>query len=643
MTFILALMFCILFSILIINNLVPNFSIKYRRFFTRFLFLFTLLNYSILISLIVSGNPDYSKNVTFNWLRSGSTSLNVIFVINNPIVIFGAMLATLFLIQIINLFHRQDSQNLPAFQDNNIWCQINCIFTLIIAGLIILLVNSLLVLYGGMVLISGIVLYRNLFINGGKTSIAGLIGFLIADSIYLIAILYACVLFNTSSISGITAIVTGPVQNSSFNIVGFLIILSIIVKLVYIPYSEHTINLNSSVNQRVFSISAVSIMMILLQRFMNILCNSCLLFIMIIGIIIALYSAFSSIFKNSALSSYKSLLFAQIGVFLIIIGSQLSINTLLFIVSFTFINLLLILSQKASQQVQLVTVSKNSPYKSGRVWIFLFAVFGINGLLPGSGFIPRNVLIQQYLISASDNPLFWTVLVFVCFCLFLISFASFRYFFNSLYRWKNQIPSDSSPQFQSDVLLGILVLLNLYPVFSLPHLNPLTIDSWIYQIIGNSEMFSNIPETQLYTAFGITIGIPLIGFFLALLSYYFQVIKSSSIRSVLKPIMQLYTISKTLSTNFRYSISRWFSWLPAAFISIEDTTIQKSSISLSVFINSVTVGFVSLNRKFSGRKSATTIINHISNALLVSWEKHDLLIPFLLVIIIVVIFVLSII
>jgi len=553
------------------------------------------------------------------------------------------MLATLFLIQIIQLFHRQDSKNQPKFQDNSIRHQINCVFTLIIAGLLVLLVDNLLLLFCGMVLISGIVLYRNLLINEGKTSTAGLIGFLVADSIYLIAILYTYVLFNTVSISGIASIVNDTVQNYSFNIVGFLIVLSIIIKLLQIPFSEQTISPNSSLDQSVFSISAISIIMILLHRFMNILCYPCLVFILIIGIIVTVYSAFSSIFKNNALSSYKSLLLAQIGVFLIIIGSQDSTNALLFIVSFTFINLLLIFSQKASQQAQLVTISRNSPYKSGRVWIFLFAVFGINGLLPGSGFIPRNALVQQYLISASDNPLFWTVLVFICFCLLLISFASFRYFFNTLYRWKNENTSGSSPQFFNGVLLEILVLLNLYPVFSLPHLNPLNSDTWIYQIIGSSKILPNVTETQLYTALSITVGIPLICFFLALLTYHFQVIKSSSIHSFLKPVKQLHSRSKMLSKYFINSISRLFTRLSVAFISIEGTAIQKSSIKLSAYINSIAVGFASLNRKITSRKSSTTILNRISDSLLVSWEKHDLLIPFLLVIIMVIVFVISII
>lgn len=643
MTFILTLIFWLLFSLLIINNLIPNFSIKYRRLYIWPTFLFTILTYSLLVSQIISGNPKFSASTSFDWLQLGSMSLAITFLINNSTLILGAMLATLFLVQIIGLYTHQTSKNQSKSWDNAVKHQVNCIFTLVMAGLLVLLADSLLILFFGMALISGIVIYRNLLINGGKTSINNLIWFLIADSIYLIAVLYTYTLFHTVSISEIATIANANIQGSPFSIVGFLLVLPIIIKLIKMPFSEQTNNSNPFVHQSIFSINAISIIMILLVRFMDILYGPCLVFILITGIVIALFSAFSSILKNSSEPAYKSLLIAQTGIFLIIIGSHTFPNALLFVVSFTFTNLLLIISQKTSQQVQLVTVSRNSMYKSGNVWIFLFAAFGISGLLPGSGFIPRNVLIQQYLSFVSDNPLYWVILVFTSLCLLLISFASFRYFFNHLYRWKSQNISGSRPQFFSNVLLGILVLLNLYPVFSLPHFNPMTSDNWIFRMIGGSKILSNVIDSQFYIALWIIAGIPLIGFFLALLTYHFQVIKSSSIHSVLKPVKQIQSISKTLSTNIIHSISRLFTRLSAVFISIEGTAIQKSLIKLSTYINSIAVGFALLNRKITSRKSSTTILNRISDSLLVSWEKHDLLIPFLLVIIVIIILVLSII
>jgi len=643
MTFILALIFFVLFSLLLINNLAPDFSIKYRRLHTWPVFLFTVLSYGLLISQIISGNPNFSTSITCDWLRLGSTNLNITFYVSNPTVIFGVMLATLFLVQIISLYARQGSNSQPGPLDNWVRHQINCIYTLIIAGLLVLMVDSLLILFCGMVLISGIVIYRNLLINSGKTSTNSLIWFLIADSIYLIAVLYAYTLFHTVSISEMASIVNGNIHGLPFSVVGFLIVLSIIIKLIQIPFSEQTNSTKSFTDQSVFSISAISIIMILLLRFINILCSSCLTFILIIGIIIALFSAFSSMFKNSSEPAYKSLLLAQTGIFLIIIGSQASINALLFIVSFTFANLLLIFSQNAILQFQLATDSRNSLYKSGSVWIFLFAAFGISGLLPGSGFIPRHTLIQQYLNFALDNPLFWVVLIFTSLCLLLISYASFRYFFNNLSRWKTKNTSCSTLQLYGGVLFGILILLNLYPVFTLPRFNPITSDNWIYRIMGGSEIFSNVVDIQLYTALGITVGIPLVGFFLALLTYHFQLIKISSIHSVFKPIKQLYSFSNTLFANFIKSVSEIFSGLSAAFISIEETVIQKLLMTSSEFLNSIAAGFASLNQKITSRKPSTTVLNRISDSILVSWEKHDLLIPFLLVIIMIIIFALSII
>ncbi|MDO9547798.1 MAG: hypothetical protein Q7J65_02395, partial [Candidatus Marinimicrobia bacterium] len=462
MTIILALIFCVLLSLLLINNLAPDFSSKYRRLYTWPIFLFTILTYSLLISQILSGNPHFNIKATCDWLPLGSTNLDMTFFINNPVLIFGTMLATMFLIQIINLYTRQDSKSQPESQNNLAGHQINCIYTLIIAGLLILMADSLLVLFCGMALISGVVIYRNLLINGGIASLNSLIWFLIADSIYLIAVLYTYTVFHTLSISEIASIVNSNIQSVQFSSVGFLITLSIIIKLIRIPFSEQNDHTGSFVDQSIFNIGAISIIMILPVRFMNILCSPCLTFMLIIGIIIALFSAVSSLFKNSSEPAYKSLLLAQTGIFLIIIGGQTSINTLLFIVSFTFANLLLIISQDTIQQSQLAANSGSSIFKTGRVWIFLFAAFGISGLLPGSGFIPRNVLIQHYLSFAMDNPLYWVVLVFISLGLLLISFASFRYFFNNLYSWRTQNTSGSTPQLYGGVLFGILILLNLY-------------------------------------------------------------------------------------------------------------------------------------------------------------------------------------
>jgi len=643
MTIIILFTFLILLSLLVINNLLPDFSSKNRYVYTWPIILITIISYSLLISQILSGNPHFTNKVTLNWLRFGSTNLAITFIINNPVLIYGTVLAMMFLIQIIVLYSRQYDKSQPASQSIFVMHRINCIYTLIIAGLLILMADSLLVLFCGMVLITGIVIYRNLLIDSEKTSISVLAWLLIADLVYLIAILYTYTLLRTVSISEIASIINNNFQGLRFGGVGFLISLSIIVKLIRIPFSKQTNNAKSFVDQNIFTITTILIIMILLVRFTNILCSSCLAFLLIIGILISLFSAVSSIFKNSPEPVFKSLLLAQAGVFLIIIGNQTPINALMFIVSFTFANLLLIISRNTIQQPQLTARSGNSIYKSGSVWIFLFATFSVSGLLPGSGFIPRNALTQHYLNIAPGNPIFWVVLVLTGLCLLLISFASFRYFSNNLYRWKNQNTSGSLPYVYSGVLFGILILLNLYPVFTIPHFNPISPGSWIYQILSSGEILPGTAGNQLYTALGITIGIPLIGFFLALSTYHFQIIRTTTIHSVFKPVKQLYSYSHTQFTNFTKSVYGIFTWLSALFVSIEETTVQKLIIAVSASFNSMTAGFASLNRKITSHKLSMNILNRISDSILLSWEKHDLLIPFLLVLIMIIIFILSII
>lgn len=636
MTTIIILIFFTLLVSLLLNNLAPAVSSKYRHLYSVPVFLVAVLSYALLIAQVIAGNPHFSSRLSFEWLIPGSGNLNLLFAVNNGVLIFGAMLATFFIVQTaVFKFFQTDGQTPAA--NNHIIHRANYIYVLMIAGLLILTADNLMLLFFGMTLITGIVLYQNLFVYDNKTQSGLPYIFIFADILFLIAFLVAFPFIQSLSLSEISATTNRTVYTAT----GFLIIASIIVKLFGTAYFRTSDHLQSSTGQNVFNLGVISILMILLVRISSILCNACLTLTLIVGIMMALFFAVSSITKNFAGSAFRTLLLAQTGIFLFIIGSQSPINAQIYVVGFTFANLLLIISQEQIQHSQFLDGGESLNFKSGRVWLFLYAAFGITGLLPGIGFIPRNNVILHYTGTVSSSPLNWISLILLNLCLLLIAFAAFRYFFSILYHWKDRDPFLPVSGQLPGTVIGMLIVLNLYLVYTLPYLNPLSSAGRLIRIMS-ADVYSTTDLNQSYIAAGLATGVPLIGFLVALLTYRFHVIQSSLIQRLFNPFKRLVEFSIRISANFINSAAVTIAKISAGFIKTEDILSYKMADAVAALLNTAATGFTSLSRNISSWKPPVQIPDRISTSLRESFEKYELLIPLLLLIIMIIIFVLSI-
>jgi len=339
---------------------------------------------------------------------------------------------------------------------------------------------------------------------------------------------------------------------------------------------------------------------------------------------------------------YQSLLLAQIGVFLIILGLQKPVNSLAYLYSFTFSNLLLPLSRDSLLKAGRAGKRQTSPYRSVHVWIFLFAVLCISGLVPGSGFPVKNSLILNISEMTTSAPLYWVVLSLGYLALLLIACAAFKYFFNTIAHLRSTSYRPPGRSTDHRFISLILIILNLYPFISLPRLNPLRCDGWIYQFTANSGIMP-ISFSEPSNPFSIALlALLTVGFLFTLLVYHFNVTKFAALNSVSNLVNRFNAAIISLGCKITDSLSKLIRKTASGINHFETRIMLTFPKNGSVRIHSSLVKIARLNDKIAVSDLYPALTARIAGLGKRFWKNHACIIPLMLLFLITLIIMISI-
>lgn len=634
MATILPVFISLILILIIINNLKSNRQRVGTIIYAAPIFLISLYFFSLLFYQLISRNPAFVQNISLSRLTINALRSDVRLILNSQTLIIGSILVLIYIVLLH--FHLEQKENAPPLI--TMVHEINSIYLLCLAGLILLTADNLLLLLCGVILVSVVVIYRRLIISQNGITGWMLCGFLLFDLIFSLAVL---LLGSRNNNIGTLSEIASAAEASP-PIIGFLLILPIIIKMILIPFSVQNGDTENFHAAAVFNVGIIATLMLLLQRFLPLQCHGCFLFMLILGIALALYTSLTSLACRRSGTAYKSLLLAQIGLFLIIIGLQKPVNSLSYLHSFTFSNLLLLLSRDSVLKATTAVKRQASPYRSVHVWIFLFAALCISGLVPASGFPVKNSMILNISELAAFAPLYYVLLSFGYLALLLIAFASFKYFFNTLAHLKSASYRTPGSTSNNGLISLILIILNLYPVISLPHLNPLRCDSWIYQFTANSGIIpASFSEPSNPFSIGL-LALLAVGFSFTLLVYHFNVIKFAALNSVSSLVNRFNTALISLERKITDSLSRLITKIASGINNFETRIMLAFPKNGSDLIHSGLVKIARLNRKIPVSDHYHALTARIAGLGIRFWKNHELIIPLMLLLLITLIIMLTI-
>ena len=645
MTFVLIGILSLPILLLIFLNLFPNAGLKNKWLFTVPIYSVSALSYIFLLSRIIQPNPNFYRELIFKWLPINTSYLQLSFSINNQILILFAAFSTVFALK--TLFNHNDGYNLSSGKSHlSTIHQNNIIYGFFLSGLILLFSNSLLLFFVSQLILSGVIVYQHVYFisNSDRSSKRSLyfIWLIVFDLLFFLAILYIHSEIKSLSVTDIQrAIQNGGFSSNIHTISSFVIIISIIGKTAQIPFHKWFIadaQSQQSAPISNFSVEIIIISMILLLKLESLLNPNVMSFLLFFGFLSSILAVISSIVNTQKSLTLKYLLITQSGIFLIVFGSGLASASLLYIITFGFANIFLMFCSQCLQTGNSLSNPVKPVMKKTLTWVFLFAAISVSGIPLTAPFIPRFILLQNLLFKATTNSLYWIYVVLFALLICALSFSVFRFFHRRLEKSKANQQSISTNQIFVFILL---IILNIFFIYSLPNFNPLRTGSWLDKILPQLLLPSTFVGNTQFIAAGLILLMTLIGLFIAIFIYRFNIINSNSLRKRFQPIE--YSVFSVININ-ESAVSKVSSIMKRVTDHVKDIELvvfHKSVGRFSKLIDNFTKRVVQTNSFFRFSTIEKQALIKYLTSINQTIKQKEILIPLIVIIIFLIIFLIS--
>ena len=645
MIFVLIGILSLLILLLILFNLFPSIGLKNKWLFTAPIYSVSALSYIFLMSCIIQPNLHFYRELIFKWLPINTSYLQLSFSINNQILILFAAFSTIFALK--TLFNHKDEYNLSSEKSHlSMIHQNNIIYGFFISGLVLLFSNSLFLFFVSQLILSGVIVYQHVYSisNSDRPSDGSLhfIWLIVFDLLFFLAILCINSEIKSLSITDIQrAIQNGDFSSNIHTISGFLIIFSIIGKTAQIPFHKWFIadaQSQQSAPISNFSIEIITISMILLLKLESLLSPNMMSFLLFFGFLSSILAVISSIVNTQKSLTMKYLLITQSGIFLIVFGSKLTSASLVYIITFGFATIFLTFCSQCLQTDNSLSNTVKPVMQKTLTWVFLFAAISVTGLPLTTVFIPRFILLQNLLFKATTNSLYWIYVVLFALLICALSFSVFRFFHRRLEKSKANQQSITTNQIFVFILL---IILNFFFIYSLPNFNPLHTGSWLDKMLPQFLLPSIFVGNIQVIAGGLILLMTLIGLFIAIFIYRFNIINSNSLRKRFQPIESSVFSVININESAVIRVSSIMKRITNYIKNIEYLMFHKSVGRFSKMINNFTKRVVQTNSFFRFSTIEKQTLIKYSMGINQTIRQKEILIPLIVIIIFLIIFLIS--
>ena len=528
MTILLLTILCLFAAVTLISNLYPKIQYKYPWFLTIPIYVAGIIAYIMVLWMILLHNRDLQLNTAFPWIPLDFSSLWLEFKIDNQAILLLTTISTIFILRHI-YFKNRISESTSESKLH----YANSTNGLLLAGSITLVSDSLLLITVAQIIFSLTLYYRFLELNqdsgdqsSGSVSFFWLIFF---DMLFILAVLLIFAESQLLTISTLSQLNLNKLNSPLLNqIAKFLMILSLFGKAAQIPFHKWFIAGSSwkkAMPEKSVALESFVIIMCILLKLNPLLSPDCRLFTLVIGFIGTLLALSAAVIHQDRDSIFNYQLIAQTGIFLIIYGAGFNSLLLIYIITFSWSNLLFQLSLMDRNRLS----TKRENY-----FLTITTIFGILAIIgfPLTATFSSQVIIFQNLIAQAQlNPICWLTLVLFSIVYLSLIFNLFRLFFSGI--------NDCSPlnlghparlSLAQGSIISILVSLNFYFLYSLPEYNPFIIKSWLDGFLPSALQINPNIAVNLISVIGLIILFQLLSFVMTLLIYHFKYIDTNRLR-----------------------------------------------------------------------------------------------------------------
>ena len=528
MTILLLTILCLFTAVILVSNLFPKIQLRYPWFLTIPIYVTGIIAYSMSLWMILLHNRDLQLNLALPWILLDSNSLWFEFKIDNPAIFLLSIISTIFILK-----HIYFKKSINEFTSELKLHYANSTNALLLAGSITLVSDSLLLITVAQIIFSLTLYYRFLELNrdtGNQSS--GSVHFLWLMFFDMLFILAVMLIFAKSQLLTISTLSRLNLNGSNSPLLNqtakSLMILSLFGKAAQIPFHKWFIAGSSwkkAAPDKSVALESLIIIMCVLLKLNPLLSPDCRLFTLVIGFIGTLLALSAAVIHQDRDSIFNYLLIAQTGIFLIIYGAGFNSLLLIYIITFSWSNLLL----------QLSLIGRNR-LSTKRVNYFLtittiFGILAIIGFPLTAAFSSRIIIFQKLISEAQLNPFCWLTLGLFSLVYLSLIFNLFRLFFTGI--------NDHSPlnlghsarlSLAQGSIISILVSLNFYFLYALPEYNPFIIKSWLDDFLPSALQINPNIAVNLISVIGLIILFQLLSFVMTLLIYHFKYIDTNRLR-----------------------------------------------------------------------------------------------------------------
>jgi formate hydrogenlyase subunit 3/multisubunit Na+/H+ antiporter MnhD subunit len=528
MTILLLTILCLFAAVILVSNLYPKIQHKYPWFLTIPIYVTGIISYIMLLWMILLHNRDFQLNAAFNWISLDLNSLWLEFKIDNQTILLLTIISTIFILRHIYFKNR-----ISGIASESKLHYANSTNALLLAGSITLMSDSLLLITVAQIIFSLTLYYRFLELNkdSGDQS-PGSVHFLwliFFDMLFILAVMLIFAQSKLLTISTLSRLNLNESNSPLLNqIAKSLMILSLFGKAAQVPFHKWFIASSSwkkSAPEKSFSLESLIIIMSVLLKLNPLLSPECRLFTLVIGFIGTLLALSAAVIHQDRESIFNYLLIAQTGLFLIIFGAGFNSLLLVYIITFSWSNLLLQLSLISGNQLS----SKRTSYFLTTTTII--GILAIIGFPLTAAFCSKIIIFQNLISQAQLNPICWLTLVLFSLVYLSLIFNLFRLFFTGINdRAPLNLDNPARLSLSQRSIISILVLLNFYFLYSIPEYNPFTTKSWLDDFLPSPLQINPDIAVNLISVIGLIILFQILSFLMTLLIYYFKDIDTNRLR-----------------------------------------------------------------------------------------------------------------
>ena len=528
MTILLLTTLCLFTAVILVSNLFPKIQLRYPWFLTIPIYVTGIIAYIMLLWMILLHNRDLQLNTAIPWILLDFNSIWLEFKIDNQAILLLTIIATIFLLK-----HIYFKTRISGITSESKIHHANSTNALLLAGLIALVSDSLLLITVAQIIFSLCLYYRFLELNrdtGNQSS--GSIHFLWLIFFDMLFILAVMLIFAESQLLTISTLsrlnLSGADSSSLSQTAKFLMILSLFGKAAQIPFHKWFIASSSwkkLAPEKSCSLESLIIIMSVLLKLNPLLSSDCRLFTLIIGFIGTLLALSAAVIHQDRESIFNYLLIAQTGLFLIICGAGFDSLLLVYIITFSWSNLLLQLSITGRNRLS----GKQTNYFLTTTTII--GILTIIGFPLTAAFSGRMIIFQNLISQAQLNPICWLTLVLFSLVYLSLIFNLFRLFFIGINdRSPLNLDNPARLSLSQSSIIGILVFLSFYFLYSIPEYNPFTSRSWLDDFLPSPLQINPDIAVNLISVIGLIILFQLLSFVMTLLIYHFKYIDTNRLR-----------------------------------------------------------------------------------------------------------------